>query len=211
MLRMARWLEFILLFFGVPLLINAFAMRWLLIIILWLATAIIFIILKRRPGFLHSAEWYSAAVVPQSRQVILLFLLAISVLVGITYWIDPNLLFSLPRTRPELWAIIMVLYPVLSVWPQELIFRSWMYHRYQPLWRTPTGYVIFSAVTFGFVHLVFHNWIAVILATVGGVIFASTYLRARSLALCCLEHALYGCAIFTIGLGHYFYSGVHFR
>ena len=36
--------------------------------------------------------------------------------------------------------------------------------------------------------------------------FATTYQRYRSLALVCLEHAIYGCLIFTLGLGWYFYG-----
>ena len=31
--------------------------------------------------------------------------------------------------------------------------------------------------------------------------------KRRSLWLTCLEHGLYGCLIFTIGLGRYFYTG----
>jgi hypothetical protein len=37
--------------------------------------------------------------------------------------------------------------------------------------------------------------------------FAGDYARRRSLGLACLEHGLYGCLIFTIGLGRYFYTG----
>jgi membrane protease YdiL (CAAX protease family) len=207
----ARWLEFILLFLGIPLLINIAGLRWLMIITLWLSTLLIFLILNRQAQFNHTKEWNFAAVKFGGKAILILFLLVIPVLVLLTLFLNPNLLFSLPRTRPELWAMIMVLYPVLSVWPQELIFRSWLYHRYSDLWRSPIGYIILSAFAFGFTHLIFHNWIAVLLSTVGGALFAYTYLRMRSLALCCLEHTLYGCAIFTIGLGQYFYSGVHFH
>ncbi|WP_423804206.1 hypothetical protein [Nitrosomonas nitrosa] len=40
---------------------------------------------------------------------------------------------------------------------------------------------------------------------VGGIMFAYTYHRHRSLLLASIEHALYGCFVFTIGLGWFFY------
>jgi hypothetical protein len=42
---------------------------------------------------------------------------------------------------------------------------------------------------------------------IGGVFFARTYTARPSLALVVAEHALYGCFLFTLGLGHYFYHG----
>ena len=41
----------------------------------------------------------------------------------------------------------------------------------------------------------------------GGLFFADTYAKTRSLAAVYFEHALYGCYLFTIGLGFYFYHG----
>ena len=64
-----------------------------------------------------------------------------------------------------------------------------------------------SAITFGFVHIVFGNWLAVLLSAIGGVLFSTTYLRTASLAVVCLEHALFGDFLFTIGLGRFFYHG----
>jgi hypothetical protein len=39
----------------------------------------------------------------------------------------------------------------------------------------------------------------------GGTLFAFTYHRTRSLLACSVEHALYGCFVFTIGLEQLFY------
>jgi membrane protease YdiL (CAAX protease family) len=64
-----------------------------------------------------------------------------------------------------------------------------------------------SAFAFGYAHIIFLNWIAVAMTTFGGFLFARDYTRHRSLSLVCLEHALYGCLIFTVGLGRFFYSG----
>jgi len=58
------------------------------------------------------------------------------------------------------------------------------------------------------VHLIFGNLVPVILTVAGGYLFARTYLATRSLFCVCVEHALYGCFIFTIGLGHLFYKPI---
>jgi hypothetical protein len=42
---------------------------------------------------------------------------------------------------------------------------------------------------------------------VGGLLFAYTFTRARSLPLVALEHGLWGDWLFTLGLGSYFYGG----
>ena len=49
--------------------------------------------------------------------------------------------------------------------------------------------------------------LAVALCVIGGWLFADTYSRTRSLWLASAEHALYGCLVFTVGLGRYFYGG----
>jgi membrane protease YdiL (CAAX protease family) len=67
--------------------------------------------------------------------------------------------------------------------------------------------VLISGAAFGLAHIVFNNWVAPVLCAVGGVLFAHTYHKTRSLALVCLEHALYGDFVFTVGLGRYFYHG----
>lgn len=101
----------------------------------------------------------------------------------------------------------MVLYPLLSVLPQEFLFRAFFFHRYQPLFGEGAGIVLASALAFGFVHIIFGNWLAVVLSFFGGLLFATTYRLNRSMPLVWLEHALFGNLIFTIGLGRYFSSG----
>ena len=67
--------------------------------------------------------------------------------------------------------------------------------------------VIASGLLFAFSHVVFRNWPAMALTLIGGVLFATTYRRTRSLLVCLVEHALYGLLIFTVGLGRYLYLG----
>ena len=133
--------------------------------------------------------------------------LACSIL-GMAVWrFASQLLLSLVHRAPLVWLMIMVLYPLLSVYPQELIFRAYFFQRYRPLFGTGWTMITASAVAFGFVHIIFGNWIAVVLTLVGGFLFALTYHESGSMLLACLEHAFYGNFIFTIGLGQFFYHG----
>jgi membrane protease YdiL (CAAX protease family) len=113
----------------------------------------------------------------------------------------------LPRQAPALWIAVMFIYPLLSVWPQEMVYRAFIYNRYAPLFGQKWGYVAVSALAFGYVHMIFLNGIAIAMTAFGGFLFARDYARHKSLLLVCLEHALYGCLVFTVGLGRFFYSG----
>ena len=127
---------------------------------------------------------------------------------GMAVWrFAPELLFSMVRRAPLLWAMAMLLYPLLSVYPQELIFRAYFFQRYRPLFGVGWPMITASALAFGFVHIIFGNWIAVVLSLAGGFLFAITYHDSGSMLLACLEHAFYGNFIFTIGLGEFFYHG----
>jgi len=126
-------------------------------------------------------------------------------LAALTAVAAPRALLSFPRARPLAWVLVMALYPV-SAYAQEVVFRTFFFHRYGGLFARPRLRVIASGVAFGWAHIVVNNFAAVGLATVAGVLFASTYERSRSTVLVSLEHALTGDFVFTIGLGGLFYS-----
>ena len=118
----------------------------------------------------------------------------------------PEQLFAMPLHRPELWAAVMLLYPLLSVLAQEVLFRAFFAYRFEHLLGT-RPLLLFNAAVFAAVHAVFGNPLAVVLSFLGGILFMSTYLRTRSVSMSTIEHALYGDLIFTVGLGAYFYHG----
>lgn len=119
----------------------------------------------------------------------------------------PERLLAFPRNSPEMWMIVMLLYPLLSVYPQELIYRAFFFHRYAALFPSSVATVSASALAFGWMHIVFQNAVAVGLSALGGALFAWTYHRTRSVVAASVEHALYGCFVFTVGLGWFFYGG----
>jgi len=53
------------------------------------------------------------------RDAILLILLGLAVRI-----FAPEFLFSLVRRQPLFWALIMLLYPLVSVCPQEFLYRA---------------------------------------------------------------------------------------
>ncbi len=131
---------------------------------------------------------------------------AVVAVVGITV-LAPDRLFALPREAPLIWVAVVVLYPLVSVYPQELIFRAFLFHRYGPLFGTGSVLVGASANAFGFAHVIFGSLWSVLLTLLGGALFAWRYRRTRSLLAASVEHALYGVLAFTVGLGDLFYHG----
>lgn len=128
------------------------------------------------------------------------------VLTALVLLFNPNQWLAFPAERPLLWLVVMVLYPVLSALPQEFIFRTYFFHRYERCIHYKYGTIILSALAFSFLHIVYDNWWAIALSFVAGLLFGITYSRTRSLFWVTVEHALYGCLVFTLGLGHYFYE-----
>jgi len=121
----------------------------------------------------------------------------------------PGAFLAFPKYRPELWMFVMVAYPVLSVVPQELAYRTFFFHRYGPLFGDARWLAItVNGLLFGFAHVIFENWIAVIGTGILGILLAYRYETTRSFWAVWLEHTLYGCLIFTIGFGRYFFTGV---
>lgn len=155
--------------------------------------------------------WRNASSTEASRVLRLFAALGLSLLAVVALWDwlvqDRSILFSLVRRDPWLWSAIMVGYPVASVYAQELIFRAFFFHRYRPLLPSRWAMIAASALAFAWVHIIFQNWLAVAMTLPGGLIFAWRYDRTGSTLLVSFEHALYGCLIFTIGIGQYFYSG----
>jgi len=174
---------------------------------LWAWAGACLCLLLRDPSFDRRRLWNARAAFG-ARAAVMASFVPLGLGIGLAVAVfDAESLFSLPRRRPELWATIMLLYPLVSVYPQEVIFRVFFFHRYGALFARPRAMIAASALAFGFVHIVFGNWIAVAMTLIGGALFAATYARTRSALAASIEHALYGWLVFTIGLGEYFYSG----
>jgi membrane protease YdiL (CAAX protease family) len=120
----------------------------------------------------------------------------------------PERLFALAAERPGKWLKIMTLYPFTSVLAQECVYRVFLFHRYGPLFRNRSSLILTNGLVFGFGHILFRNWIAVVGSFIVGILLAWRYERTRSFWAVYLEHVLWGWLVFTIGLGVYFFTGV---
>ena len=125
------------------------------------------------------------------------------------YYDSPGSFLRFPRHSYNLWVTVMILYPLVSVTAQEVMYRVFFFHRYRPLFAgDPQAGIVLNAVLFSFSHIIFQNLTTLIISFLGGLLFAWRYESSRSYWALVLEHALYGNLIFTVGLGRYFYTGV---
>jgi hypothetical protein len=199
-----RWMELALLFFGAP---AIYLLGWIplpKIPFLLLLVAVLVIWLLRDPSFDRSQWWGAAGLRTEWRRLLARFLVLSSGIIIFAFLVFPGHFLDMPLEEPAKWAILMVAYPLLSVYPQEIAYRTFFYHRYGGLLRGHWPMVFLNAAAFGFMHVVYENWVAVLATFLGGILFADTFARTRSTAASTFEHGLYGCLMFTIGLGRFF-------
>ena len=198
-----RWLEFTLIFVSLPLLgffLRAYLANWLIPALIILM-AVCGMLLLSDPHFkrfrLTSLGQFSAV----KRRLFSFFFLG-ALFPGMFYGImNQENWFSLPRNSFNDWLMLLLLYPILSVMPQELIFRTYFFHRYKRIMPSKTVRIIVSASVFALAHIVYANILAVLLAFLGGLLFSYTYAQSRSTFVCVIEHSLWGLWMFTLGLG----------
>jgi uncharacterized protein len=200
-------LELVLVFFGVPLLVFYRVLPNLPIPYLLVGGLAAFLVLLRDRSFDSSQLLSLRGLVANLPQLLLRDAIFLALLGLAVRLFAPELLFSFVKRSPGFWALVMLLYPLVSVYPQELLYRAFFIHRYQPLFGSGWGMLLASAGAFAFVHIILGNWLAVGLCAIGGLLFALTYQHSGSLLLTCIDHALFGNFIFTIGLGQFFYHG----
>lgn len=200
------WLEFLLLFGGLPLaMATILPTRWAFPT-LAVMTLVGLALLGLTPGF----RWRRLLPRRLTANIGLTLgfaLVAGGVIYAVVLWKLPGRLFALPTHRTELWLMILALYPLLSVLPQELLYRALFFERYGKLFGSPQVAMLANAAAFGLGHMFYGNWIAVTLSTLGGYAFAYAYVKRDSFPLAVLWHTLAGQLVFTIGLGLLYYHG----
>ena len=207
MQRMALIAEFLALFVALPLVYRFAPVRIPALPMLWVIAAYAWWQLIRDTQFNRSQMWNIGALPSRIGVILGIFaIVAFVIWLGVR-WFAPELEWSFVRSNPGFWAIVMVAYPALSVYPQGIIYRAFFFERYGALFSSRWAMIVASAAAFAFMHLIFRNWLAVGLTFAGGLLFAWRYAESGSLATSSFEHALYGCWLFTVGLGQYFYHG----
>lgn len=132
-----------------------------------------------------------------------LFKLLIISVVTVLYmvFVDVENLFVVVLNKPLLWVAILFVYSVFSVYPQELIYRTFFFKRYEALFSSEGLVIFINAVLFSLAHLFFQNTLVLLLTFCGGLLFAYTFKNTRSTTLVTIEHAIYGSWLFTVGMG----------
>jgi membrane protease YdiL (CAAX protease family) len=202
--RQYKWAEMILVFIGIPL-IYYFNLIPFHKSIPLLAVFFLFLFLLIRDksfssrifGWNKFAGW---------KYLLVRFIAFVMISALAVFIFSKEFLFILPREQINLWLLIMVFYPVWSAYPQELIYRGWFFHRYRGLVKREWLFIGLNAALFAFSHIIFENWLAIALSFFGGIMFAMTYKKSKSLLVVFVEHMLYGNWIFTVGIGQYFYA-----
>ena len=135
------------------------------------------------------------------KRILLSFFIIAIVTATYVYIVDANKLFCVPRTNTRLWVRILFVYTFLSVWPQEIIYRTFFFERYGHLFKNERLAIIINAVVFSLAHILLQSTLVIVLTFIGGLLFGYTYVKARSTTLVSIEHALYGNWLFTVGMG----------
>jgi uncharacterized protein len=166
-------------------------------------------ILTLDPGFSWREALSRGVSLKALASIVLVFAITGPVLAFYAWQEHPEGFLAFPRYAQGLWVMVMILYPLISVTTQEIMFRLFFFSRYGRLFGNRTeAAILVNAALFAFVHIIFRNEIAMVISFFGGLLFAWRYAQTRSYWAVVLEHTLYGNLLFTIGLGRYFYTGV---
>jgi hypothetical protein len=203
--KIFRWAEFVVLFFGIPLLIF-FDEDFIHPSIIILPVLIfIFLVLRRTTDF----QWRELFRWEVSGDLLLkngLVLLGSSLLtLGYVYFFERENLFNLPRAHPWIYVAMCVFYPVFSAFGQEIIYRTFLFKRYTGILAGEWHIVLASGISFSFLHIVYYDPVSMILTFIGGLYFARVYQLTRSVLFTSVLHGLYGIMMFGFGLGQYFW------
>ncbi|WP_298884342.1 type II CAAX endopeptidase family protein [uncultured Polaribacter sp.] len=133
---------------------------------------------------------------------IIKFLFIIIATTTFVYFTDKTNLFTVVLNKPILWIVILIFYSLFSVYPQELIYRTFFFKRYQSLFKNAHIFILLNALIFSLAHLLFKNTLVIFLTFLGGLLFAITYNKTKSTLLVSIEHAIYGSWLFTVGMGN---------
>jgi len=201
-----RWLECAILFGLLPLIMYLFReqLSTLILPMVTLISIVCVTLLYRDKRFKRFRLTNHTGFKLNIKRVFLFFslLVLISFLIYVLFFQLPPFNFVLNGTSS--WLMLILLYPIFSALPQELIFRTFLFHRYKRIIPNKHHRMLLSSFCFGLAHLMYGNLVAVGLSMAAGYCFCITYAVSRSTLLVALEHSLWGVWIFTLGLGSYF-------
>jgi len=195
----------VILFFGIPLLIYL-DQDFIRPSIIILPVLVFIIILLRRTSDFHWRELFRCQIPRRVlyRNAVIIVICAL-MLLGYVYFFDRENLFNLPRANIWIYLALCLFYPVFSAFGQEIIYRTFLGRRYSRFFTKGWHFVLASAITFSFMHIVYYDPVSMILTFIGGLYFAWNYQLTRSVLFTSVLHGIFGIMIFGVGMGQYFW------
>jgi len=198
-------IEFLILFFGVPTLIYLDQDFIRPSIFILPVLVFIFLLLRRNPDF----KWKELVIWSVPRKTLTgsvpIILLSALLMLGYVWIFERENLFNLPRANIWIFLAMCIFYPVFSAYGQEIIYRTFLSKRYSILFPKGWQFVLASALTFSFLHIVYYDPVSMFLTFIGGLYFSWMYLRTESVLYTSVLHGIFGMLIFGVGLGQYFW------
>ncbi|MGP3699354.1 lysostaphin resistance A-like protein [Rhodobacter sp. NSM] len=201
--RTRLWAEFVSFYLFVPVVIALFLPPSQMFLALFGFTALGLVLLDLTPGFAWSQLLRGWRAIDGG----LVLFFAAATLAGavlIVLATRPDRLFDLARDHPTMLAALLLLYPFLSVLPQEVIYRPLFFRRYGPLMPPGWARIAINAALFSLVHLLYWSALVAVLTFCGGLVFGWAYERRRSFPMAVVLHAVAGGIMFAAGLGAHF-------
>lgn len=195
-------IEFLFFYVFVPFLANIYFEGWLKVIPLVLI-AVFFLVLLLNDAMFDKSILFRFNRLHLSKSLSRVLLISL-LLLWFTYWVFPDLFFHYPVENLKRYLMTLVLYPIASVIPQEIIYRVYFFHRYKNIVPEKFLLMLSNAIIFGLTHMIYDNWVAPIATFLVSWIFIYNYFQTRSLLNVSLEHYFYGLVMFTVGFGYYF-------
>lgn len=205
--QIALWIELLVLYGAIPAALAIWPGRVPVVLLLSGLGLLCFLRLWYDRSFDRKLLWNVAGFKRSAKGIAIRFAIVAPLLTLLVYLLAPKVLFGFPKESPWMWLLVMLLYPLLSAFPQELLCRTWFFHRYLALFPGERTAWIVNAICFGWMHVVLRNSPAVVLSAIAGLIMVRTYRHSNSTLAVAVEHGLLGDLVFTLGLGVYFYSG----
>ncbi len=192
--------ELFILFIGVPLSLLLDYTVWIKVATVLVAFGyLVFVLLRKlriKFAIKKEIDWIAFW-----KRTLIKFVIVIITTTAYVWLIDKPKLLCVPKNDVQLWVVILLIYSLLSVWPQEIIYRTFFLERYRHLFKDKRMLVFVNAVIFSLAHIFFKNLLVTVLTFIGGLVFAYTYYHTKSTTLVSIEHALYGNWLFTVGMG----------
>lgn len=203
------WLriEFVALFVIAPVLMAVFVPPTWLFPILFAVTAVGFLLLHFTVGFAWSSLFERAEEVDLILSAVFIAVTVLSCFV-VMWLFQRDMMFVLVRERPMVLIFIVVLYPLLSALPQELVYRVLYFERYADILpQDVKSNIVLNAALFGLAHLMYWHAIPIVMTFFGGLVFAYSYKLRLNFLEAWMLHSVAGIVLFVFGMGAYFYSG----